>query len=143
MEKLLKNPWILALSMVLAHFIFGFILIGIYSLINIEFESGNFGILAAIFLGWFYSKKFNEEMPKKLRLKASLIFSLAMLAFNFIAAVVLVMVASEQIPFLIIASIFAFILTFFKILIEGLIIYWILGFMGRINKNKAEKIKME
>jgi len=90
-------------------------------------------LLIAYMLGFFYTRKTNQVMPKGLRLK---IISLFFLIYIIITFLITYFITSAG--FIVVFFLVAF--ASFFIIIECLVIYWIFGFVGKTylkNMNKS------
>lgn len=127
-KNILKNSWVLAIMIVISASIINFLInlfIGI-GIVMVAIAT----LAAAMFAGQIYTIAFNDVMPKILRLKTAVNYLCIQIALS-------------------ISLIFAF--GFFEIwalalmigaaLIASAVVYWAIGFGGRIQLKALEKRK--
>lgn len=136
-KELLKKPWILTLLLLGISIVFGMLILVVVNF----FDLGSTGvssvssIVGAMIVGQIYAANFKELMPKKLRIKVTLIYN----SIQFVLGFLLGMMLFQEIV-LEISSFFLFlgILLGFCVLFS-FIIYFMLGTGGKAYLKSTEK----
>ena len=99
-----------------------------------ESRAGDLGfLLVAYILGVFYANRIGHPMSKKLR---SNVTGLFFVIYLFLTIIIVLATNSESMSFVIVAIVFASLV----LIIESLVIYWFLGFGGKIHFKSRKKL---
>lgn len=131
-KKLLNNPWILALILLAFHLIINFILSTVLGPLQIGYSlpSAISAIVSAILLGQIYASKFRKIMPKILRKNTTIIF----IAIQLVLGIPFILMFPELL-FLLIP------LTVLVLAVYSLLIYYFLGYGGKVYLGSLKKAK--
>jgi hypothetical protein len=129
-KTLLKNSWVLAGLLLVVNIVLGLIMLLIFNFLKISSSlAGIAGIAGAMLVGQIYTANFKEIMPKKLRINATAIYTLAQIVLGSLYLFILGM--SNNLSFfgiLIVISLF-----------YSLFIYWMLGSAGKTYLKALQK----
>ena len=135
-NKWLQNPLILALLIFIPGIIIDFILIILFRLFGINLDSPiELGfVIVAFGIGYFYTKKTEQIIPKKLKIKSVLLFFVVSFIVSFV--IIYLMSKGESMVLL-----FAVGFSILMILIECIFIYWFLSYGGKTYLKNSKKNK--
>jgi len=127
MKELLRNSWILAVLVFVISVFVGFVITFIFGEVSMA-ASAVCGFIAAMGVGQIYTYAFREVMTKRLRFKTALDFFIIQAAMGGLVLIMLV-----NIPW------WLFVIFMLVIIPYSLLIYWSLGFGGRMQLKGLER----
>ena len=132
-DNWIKNPLILALLLLISGAIINYIVgLGLdFFGLDLSYINDLGFLIIAYIIGFFYTKKIGQIIPKGLRFKIVGLFFI----FYLIAIFAINFIIQEEFMVLLFAVGFSSIM----LIIECLIIYWILGFGGKTYMKNANK----
>ncbi len=142
LKKWMNNYYFLAGMLIIIQYILALLIGLILDYFSIEVGIGTpVLVLSTWYVGEFYARTYNQEMPKELRKSVTIIVVVFSLIISIITYALLLKSNNPPEPviayFLLFMNALGLILTFF-------IVYWLLGFSGRVYlKYYHKKVKKE
>lgn len=138
-SNLFKKVWVLVLGLLGLQIILTLSVRFLFDVLSLKTPDLTYlSVVAAMIIGQFYSKKYKEIMPKKIRLKVVLSYFVIQLFLSF-CLIFSPNIFGEKLEGGSIAIVLT-IMIFLNMFIS-LLMYWVFGFSGKIYIKKLEKQK--